>query len=91
VVLVEWFIVLVLHCSCTVVAYPHVLQAWSALPDHTSCRLMMALTLGGLETCVCALGTCGPSHTGRPARLFSIFEARSPQGIIGRAVAALKP
>jgi hypothetical protein len=35
---------------------------------------MMALTSGLLETCVRALGTCGPSRTGRPAKLFYVYD-----------------
>jgi hypothetical protein len=45
--------VLALHCSRTVAACSHVLQALTALPARMSCRLMMALTSGALEMCAC--------------------------------------
>jgi hypothetical protein len=48
------------------------------LPVRTSYRLMMALTSDVLETFACALGTCMPSYTGRPVRLFFMLEARDP-------------
>jgi hypothetical protein len=41
----------------------------------------MALMLGALEMCVRVLGTCGPSYTGRPARLFLMLEAQDLQEI----------
>jgi hypothetical protein len=44
---------------------------------------MMALMLGTLNMCVCALETCVPSCTGKIARLFFILDARSPQGAAG--------
>jgi hypothetical protein len=47
-----------LHCSHTVAACLHVLQALNAVPSHTLCRHMMALMSGVLKTCVRALGTC---------------------------------
>jgi hypothetical protein len=48
----EWSIVLALHCSHSVAAYPHAFQTLTTLPTHTPCRPMMALTSGFLETCV---------------------------------------
>jgi hypothetical protein len=57
-VLGEWSIVLAMHCSRTVAACLHALQA------------LIVLMSGALETCTPALGTCVPSCTGRPARLF---------------------
>jgi hypothetical protein len=69
---------------------PLIFQGGSATPARTPYRPMLALTLGALETCVCAMGTCEPSCTGRPARLFFMFEARSPQETTGH-VAALEP
>jgi hypothetical protein len=72
----EWSMVLTLHCSRTVAVCPRALQALTALPAHTSCRPMMTLTSGIMETC--ALGTCVTSCTGRLARLFSMLEAHDP-------------
>jgi hypothetical protein len=54
----KWSTVLMLHYSRTIDACLHILQAWSVLPAHTSCSLMMALTSGVSEMCTCALGTC---------------------------------
>jgi hypothetical protein len=51
---------------------------------------MMALTSHASETCVRALGTGGPYRTGKPASLFFMLVARSPQGTVGR-VAAWSP
>jgi hypothetical protein len=48
----EWSIVLVLHCSHSVAAYPHAFQTLTMLPTRMSCRPMMALTSGFLETYV---------------------------------------
>jgi hypothetical protein len=79
----KWSIGLVLYYSYTVATGSHVLHAFNALPAYTSCRPMMALMLGALEACTCALGTCVPSGNGRPTRLFFMFEARCPQGTIG--------
>jgi hypothetical protein len=50
----------------------------------------MALTLGALETCVCALETREPSCIDMPTRFFFMLEARGPQGTAGR-VAAPEP
>jgi hypothetical protein len=86
----EWSIVLALHCSRTVATYLHALQALTALPTRTSCRPMMALTSGALEMCARALGTCVPTCTGSPARLFFILESCGPQGVAGH-VAASEP
>jgi hypothetical protein len=38
----------------------------------------MALTSGVLETCARALETHGSSYTGKPARLYFMFEAYGP-------------
>jgi hypothetical protein len=46
----EWSTVLVLHCSHTRAACPHVLQALTAMSAHTYYRPMMALMCGALET-----------------------------------------
>jgi hypothetical protein len=54
-------------------------------------RHMMVLTSGALETCTRALGTCELSCTGRPARLFFMFEICSPQGTAGRMIAQSPP
>jgi hypothetical protein len=86
----EWSTALVLHYSSTIAACPHALQAWTALPAHTSCRLMMALALGALEMCARALGTCMPSCTGKPARHFLMLELHGPQGTV-RHMAAREP
>jgi hypothetical protein len=86
----EWSIVLALNRSRTVAACLHVLHALTALPARTSCRPMMALMSGALETCARALGTCVSSCTGRPARLFFMLKARGPQGAVGY-VAASEP
>jgi hypothetical protein len=67
----EWSVVLVLHYSHTVAAYPHVLQVVAVVPAHTSGSPIMALASGALETCTPALGTGEPCCTGRSARLFS--------------------
>jgi hypothetical protein len=61
--------------SRTVATRPYVLQALTALLAHTSCKLMMALASGVLETSMRVLGTRGPSYTGRPTRLFFISVA----------------
>jgi hypothetical protein len=47
----EWSIVLPLHYSCTVAACPHALQALTTLPVCMSCKPIMALMAGALETC----------------------------------------
>jgi hypothetical protein len=80
-----------LHYSRTVATCPHVLQTLIVLSTRTSCRPMMALTSGALETCARALGTCGSSRTGRSARLSFMFEAHGPQGTAGHAVVAPEP
>jgi hypothetical protein len=60
----EWSIELALHSSHTIAAYLHALLALTALPAHTSCRPMMTLMSGALETCARALGlTVLPAHT----------------------------
>jgi LSD1 subclass zinc finger protein len=87
---VEWSIVLAPYCSRIVDACPHVLQVLTTLSVCTSCRRMMALTWGALETCLCALETCVPSYTGMSVRLFFMLETRGPQGAV-RYVAALEP
>jgi hypothetical protein len=71
--------VLVLQCSRTTAACSHILHALATVPTRTSCRPMMALMSGALETCVRVLGTCGPSYIGRSARFFFVLEARGPQ------------
>jgi hypothetical protein len=43
----------------------HVLHALTELPTRTSCRVMIALRSGALETCTRALGICTPCCTGR--------------------------
>jgi hypothetical protein len=85
-VLGEWSIVPMQHYSHTVAAYPHALQALTALPARTSYRPMMALTAGAMETCTCMLGTCVPS-TVRPTRLLFMLQARGPQGAMGHMAA----
>jgi hypothetical protein len=75
----------------TIAACLHILQALTVLPTRTSCRPMMALTSGALETCVRALGTYEPSCTGRPARLFLMFGACGQQGTAGCVVAQSPP
>jgi hypothetical protein len=83
----KWFIVLALHCSHTVAVYLHALQALIALPTRMSCKPMMALMSGALETCAHSLGTCVPTCTGRPARSFFMLEAHGPQGAVGQVTA----
>jgi hypothetical protein len=90
-VLAKWSTVLALHCSRTVVVYPHVLQPLTALPARTSYRPIMALTSGALETSALALGTCMPSYTGRPTKLFFILKVRSPHETVRHAVTAPEP
>jgi hypothetical protein len=89
-VLDERSTVLTLHCSRTVAVCLHALHAMTALPVRTSCRPMVALMSGTLETCARALGTRVPSYTGRPARLFFMLEARGPQ-VATRHITALEP
>jgi hypothetical protein len=67
----KWSAALALHYSCIIAACPYVLQVLSMSPARTSCRLMMTLTSGVLETCACALGTCESRCTGKHAGLFS--------------------
>jgi hypothetical protein len=86
-----WSAAQALHCSHIVSAYPHVLQALVAMPARTSCRPMIALTSGALETCARALGTGEPCRTGRPTRLFFVLDAHGPQGVVGRAGARSPP
>jgi hypothetical protein len=50
VMLDEWSIVLVLHCSHIIAACLYALQALTTLPVHTSCRPMMALISCALKT-----------------------------------------
>jgi hypothetical protein len=69
----EWSTGPVLQCSFIVAACLHVLQALNAQLARASCRLMMALTLGVLETCMHTLETREPSCIGRPTRPFSIY------------------
>jgi hypothetical protein len=87
----EWSTGTMLHCSCTIAACSHVLQTLVMLPSHMSCRPMMALTSGAMETSTRALGTCEPSCTDRPVRLFFMFETHGPQGIVGRVIAQSPP
>jgi hypothetical protein len=95
----KWSPGLTPHCSrlsaCLAgikcVACLHVLQALNALLVHTSCRPMMTLASGVLQTCVRALGTCEPSCTGRLVRLFFMFEARGPQRTARHVVARSPP
>jgi hypothetical protein len=79
----EWSAVLALHYSCIVATCLHVLQASSVVPARTSCKAMMALTLGALETYVRTLGIGEPCCTSRPTSLFFMLEAHSPQGTVG--------
>jgi hypothetical protein len=79
------------HCSGTVVTCLLVLQALHVQHVCTSCRPMMVLMSGVLETCVCGLGTHRPSYIGRPARFFFMLEARGPQRATGDAVAVPEP
>jgi hypothetical protein len=90
-VLGDWSIGPVLHFSNTVAACLYVLQALNALPDRMTCRNMMALMSGAMETCAHALGTYEPYCTGRPTKLFFMFEARDPQGTVARVVARSSP
>jgi hypothetical protein len=87
----EWSIGSMLHYSRTVAVCPHVLQALIALHARTSYRPMMDLTSGTLQTYTRALGTCKPSYTAMPIRLFFMFEARGPQGTIWRVTAQSPP
>jgi hypothetical protein len=66
------------HCSHTIAACLHILEALTALLACMSCSPMMTLTSGAKGTCTCASGTCVPSCTGRPARLFFTLQARGP-------------
>jgi hypothetical protein len=75
----------------TVATYPHFLHAINVLSASMSCRPIMALTSGALKTCMCALGTCEPSYTGRLVRLFFMFKVRSTQGTAGRVTAHSPP
>jgi hypothetical protein len=83
--------VLVMHYSLTVAACMHVLQALTMVLVCMSCRPLMALSSGALETCPRALGTGEPYPTGRPARIFYMLEAVGSQETIGHEVAAPKP
>jgi hypothetical protein len=74
---------LLYYCMCVV-------QAWSSTCWNLSCRPMMALTSGVLETCVHASVMRIPSYIGRPARVFFMLVTRGPQGTAGR-VAAPEP
>jgi hypothetical protein len=87
----EWSAALALHCSCTIVVYPHVLQTLTAVPARTSCRCMMALTSGTLETCTRALGTGEPCCIGWFAGLLLMLEARDPHRTVGRVAARSPP
>jgi hypothetical protein len=89
-VLDEWSIMPMLYCSRIVAVCAYVLHALTMLFVRMSCRPMMALTSGALETSACVLGTCMPSCIGGPARLFYMLEACGPQGAVGH-VAALEP
>jgi hypothetical protein len=53
----------------------HVLQALNVPLALTSCRSVIVLASGVLETCARALGACEPNCTDRPARLFFMLEA----------------
>jgi hypothetical protein len=86
-----WSVGHVMHYSNTVATCSHVLQALNVLSGCTSCRPMMARTSDALETCACALGTCEPNCTGRPARLFFMIDARGPQRTTGRVTAQSPP
>jgi hypothetical protein len=87
----EWSTGLALHSSCTIAACPHILQALTAVPVYTSCRSMLALTSGGLETCARVLGIGEHCCTSRPARLFFMLEAHDPQRPAGCVVARSPP
>jgi hypothetical protein len=65
----EWSTRLTLHCSCTLAACLHALQALNVLPACTSWKPMMALTSSALEECARAQETCGPSYIDRLARV----------------------
>jgi hypothetical protein len=86
----EWSIVLTLHCSHSIVACPHVMQALTTLSVHMSCSPMMTLTSAALETYTCALRTYVTSCTDRPVKLFFILVPHSPKGAMGH-VAASEP
>jgi hypothetical protein len=86
----EWSTRLTLHCSCTLAACLHALQALNVLPACTSWKPMMALTSSALEECARAQETCGPSYIGRLARVLFMLVARGPHGTTGR-VAAPEP
>jgi hypothetical protein len=83
----EWSTLMASCCSRTVDACPHALQVLTTLSVCTSCRWMMALTWGALETCACVLRTCMPSWTNMSASLFFIIEARGPQDAMGHVAA----
>jgi hypothetical protein len=87
----EWSTGLTLHSRCTVATCPHILQALTVVPVYTSCRPMMALTSGGLETCVRVLGIGDPCCTGMLARLFFMLEAHGPQRLAGCMAAQSPP
>jgi hypothetical protein len=74
----KWSAVLWLHYSHTVAACLYIVHALTTVPARTSCSPMMAMTSGTLEMCTHALGIGEPCCTGRPARLFFMFEARGP-------------
>jgi hypothetical protein len=86
----EWSTRLALHCRYIVATCSHVLQAWTALPARTSCKIMMALMSCVLETCEHALGAGRPCRIGRHARPFLMLVAHGPQGT-ARHVAAQSP
>jgi hypothetical protein len=67
-----------LHYSHTVAACPHVLSTLNVLFARTSYMPMMVLMSGVLEIYACALGTCEPSCTGMPARLFFMLISHGP-------------
>jgi hypothetical protein len=80
--------VLTLHCSRTVAACLHALQALTVLPARTSSyKLMMTLMSDVLEMFMRALRTCMPSYTDKTVRLFFMFEMCGPQGVTGHVVA----
>jgi hypothetical protein len=85
----EWSTGPAWYCSFMISAGPHVLQALNVPPACTSCRLMMALTLGVLVTCVRDSKTRESSYIGSSARFFFMLETRGPQGTVG-CVAALE-
>jgi hypothetical protein len=87
----EWSTMLAIHCSRIIATCPHVLQALSALPARTSRRLMIVLTSGILETYARAFRTRGSSRTGRPVRLFFMFEICGPQGTAACVAAQIPP